>query len=174
MSSRSSSLLQSRRSLVSPRSSSLLQCRPPPAAPRGQKSCRAPARLPRSASDPRTRSVLFSFSPREKTLKKSESPLDFPLTRCKLLFGIGLPLIGNRFPSSFQSYFSKRRCKPTKLIIALLLKNVKYSSTGRLYLRVLLDVSLSFLERVLGRTYIFAYGDASGFFYFPDISSNTV
>ena len=36
-----------------------LKCRLPPAAPRGNVIYRAPARLPRSASDPRTRSVLF-------------------------------------------------------------------------------------------------------------------
>ena len=35
-------------------------------------------------------------------------------------------------------------------------------------LRVLLGVSLSFQKQVLGRTFILAYGESSGFFYLWD------
>jgi hypothetical protein len=42
----------------------------------------------------------------------------------------------------------------------------KYTSKDALYLRVLLGASLSFQKQVLGWTYMFTHGEASGFFVF--------
>ena len=75
-------------------------------------------------------------------------------------------LSGIRLRAHFNSCFSKRRCEPTKFKYCSFAQECEILQQGPLCLRILLGVSLSFLERVLGRTYIFAYGDASGFFVF--------
>ncbi len=64
----------------------------------------------------------------------------------------------------YIGYFSKRNRKPAKFQQALLLNRMKYTSKGPLCLFILLDVSLTSVEQVLGRTYDFAYGESSGFF----------
>ena len=63
-------------------------------APRGYQKDVVRSTSTEERSDPRTHSVL---SPTKLQIneKKSESPLDFPLTRCKLMFGSGLRPNGN-------------------------------------------------------------------------------
>lgn len=54
----------------------------------------------------------------QKQSKKVRKQLDFPLTRCILMFGSGLRSIESRFLSSFQPYFSKRNRESAKFQIS--------------------------------------------------------
>ena len=92
----------------SERNRTQLQCRPLPAAPRGKCNKSSVASSPRSASDPRTHSVLSCHPYPRKRIKKGENRLEFPVTRCKLLFGNGLLSLENRFLSSFHRLFQQK------------------------------------------------------------------
>ena len=137
--------------------------------------------LPRRQSRPeakrgRLRVLLFplivDYSP-----KKTEKSLYFPRQGVNCFLESGSFFTESGIHVHFIGYFSKRRCKPTKLNYCSFAQECEMPQQGPLCLRVLLDVSLSFLERVLGRTYIFAYGDASGFFVsgsFPSVQHLTL
>ena len=64
-----------------------------------------------------------------KNPKKAEKRLDFPVTACKLSFGIAFLFVRNTVSSSFQSYFSKSICKPAKFQISSFAP--KYGNTSR-------------------------------------------
>ena len=81
------------------------------------------------------------------------------------------PLWRYPFRVHYIGYFSKRRWEPAKFDIRLLLVKMKYTSNGSKCLCALLDVSLSFHEQVLGRTFIFAQGEPSGFFLCLGVAS---
>lgn len=99
--------------------------------------------------------------------KKDGKELDFPATGCKLCFGNGFRPHEIRLPCSFLSVISaKEDVNRPSFKNCSFAQECEILQQGPLCLRILLDVSLSFLERVLGRTYIFTYGDASGFFVF--------
>ena len=68
------------------------------------------------------------------------------------------------FPKLISSVFSAKAYENRPKFKKLFCSGVRKTSTGRLCLRVLLGVSLSSPEQVLGRTFIRAYGEASGFF----------
>ena len=89
----------------------------------------------------------------------------FPLWGCKLMFGNGPPTIGSHFQAHFICYFIKRTCKPTKFLKKSFDSEFEIPA-GALYPHALLDVSLSSLNRVLGRTCTFTRGESSGFICF--------
>ena len=93
---------------VGERSRVLPQSKPRLARPAVTQSVElVPTSSPRSASDPRTHRVLICPLYLRKTLKMGGNRLDFPLTRCKLLFGNGLPTIGNHFQAHFSRISAK-------------------------------------------------------------------
>ena len=100
----------------------------------------------------------------EKVERFSFQGLTFARHGDKLSVDSGSATNGERYSSSFQSYFSKRMCKPTKF------RTISFDSeheipAGALYPDALLDVSLASRNRVLGRTCTFAHGESSGFFH---------
>ena len=98
--------------------------------------------------------------------------LDFPVSWCKLKTGIASAHEAFPIPSSFHSYFSKSICKPAKFNIRSFAPEIVEYQQGPLCLRILLGVFLSFLEQVLGGTYICCEWGTSGFFL-ADLHSHT-
>ncbi len=102
----------------------------------------------------RGRNASLILSPRtEKKIKKSEKQFDFSPFACKLCFRDRFPLLRESDSMLILSVISaKTHVKPPSF--KHFCSRNRNASTGRLYLRVLLGVSLSFLEQVLGGTYM--------------------
>ena len=89
----------------------------------------------------------------EKRLKKAEKPFDFSPFACKLCFWSCFPVLQESSSKLITSVISAKTHVNPPSFKHFCSRN-RNASKGRLYLRVLLGVSLSFLEQVLGGTYM--------------------
>ena len=109
---------------------------------------------------------LFSPQRQENTKKRRKNHLIFLQSRVNCCLE---PVFRPSDTASMliSSVFSaKNICKPAKFQSVIFAPRDEIYQQGPLCLRVLLGVSLSFWEQVLGGTHVFTHGDASGFFLF--------
>ncbi len=125
-------------------------------------------RVHRGAKRPQrsgTQRVLFYHGKRKNT-KKTERTLDFSPIACKLCFGIAFLFARNPVSSSFQLVISAKgdENRPSlKQLFCSKVRNIPAGTIVSLCLACWAFFCSSF-EQVLGRTFITAYGEASGFF----------
>ena len=113
------------------------------------------------------RNASFSTMKSGKILKKTERTLDFSPIACKLCFGIAFLIARNPVSSSFQLVISAKgdENRPSlKQLFCSKVRNIPAGTIVSLCLACWAFFCSSF-EQVLGRTFITAYGEASGFFY---------
>lgn len=111
---------------------------------------------------------LFARLAKSATTDKKErlfgSGLDFRQIGDKLVDGTDFrPYRSPVLSSLYRLFQQKEHVNPPSFPLLLLLTD-RNTSTGSIVSSCLLGVSLSFCEQVLGGTYMFAHGEASGFF----------
>ena len=109
---------------------------------------------------------LFSSQSYKISKKRRKNALTFLHQGVNCVLETGSALTKSVFRAHFIGYFSKRKRESAKLQNMLFCSQTSKYQQGPLCLRVLLGVSLSFWEQVLGGTHVFTHGDASGFFLF--------